>query len=477
MTALLGLTPLAVAEDAAGTDVVPPEALGEVETPKPFDEMTVDEKLTVLSASALELDETGRVASGALFKDVNILWTCLAAFLVFFMQAGFAAVEIGFTRAKNACNILMKNLLDFSVGSLVFWLLGFGLMFGVTNGLFGTTHFLFSDSGDDNWGWAFLIFQTVFCATAATIVSGAVAERIHFHAYLIYSAVISALVYPIFGSWAWGSLWEGSGWLENLGFHDFAGSTVVHSIGGWAGLAGAITLGPRIGKFRDGRINPIPGHNIPLAGLGVFILWLGWFGFNPGSTTAVGGGNFAYIAVTTNLAAAAGTVAALIASWMLFKKPDPTFALNGALAGLVAITAGCDVLPVPYAVLTGVLAGIAVVFSVLFFDRIRVDDPVGAVSVHGVCGALGTLAVGLFSSDGGLLTGGGLSLLAVQALGVVVAFAWAFGIALLLFLGIKFTVGLRVSPEQELAGMDITEHGMLAYPEVFVVESGPSAAS
>ena len=476
IVALLGLAPQAIAQEAAGTEAVPAESVGAPEAAKPFAEMSTEEKLAILTASALELDDDGNVSHGSLFKDVNILWTCLAAFLVFFMQAGFAGVEIGFCRAKNAGNLLMKNLLDFCVGSLVFWVVGVGLMFGVTNGLFGTTDFVFSDGGDDNWGWAFLIFQTVFCATSATIVSGAVAERIHFHAYLIYSAVISALVYPIFGSWAWGSLWQGSGWLENLGFHDFAGSTVVHSIGGWAGLAGAIALGPRIGKFRDGKVNAIPGHNIPLAGLGVFILWLGWFGFNPGSTTAVGGGNFAYIAVTTNMAAAAGAIAGLLVSWSLFKKPDPTFALNGALAGLVAITAGCDVIPVPYAVLTGALAGSVVVFSVLLIDRIGIDDPVGAVSVHGVCGSLGTLAVGLFSSDGGLFTGGGSSLLAVQALGVGVAFVWSFGLALLLFYGMKFTVGLRVPPEQELAGMDITEHGMLAYPEVFVVESGPSAS-
>lgn len=478
---LFAWMPFAAAEDAAvtetgGGELPGAESRAPAETPQPFAEMSTDEKLEILAAAALELGADGSVVHGSLFADVNILWTCLAAFLVFFMQAGFAAVEIGFTRAKNACNILMKNLLDFSVGSLLFWMVGFGLMFGATNGLFGTTHFFFHDAGEDNWGWAFLIFQTVFCATAATIVSGAVAERIHFHAYLIYSAVISALVYPIFGSWAWGGLWQGSGWLENLGFHDFAGSTVVHSIGGWAALAGAIVLGPRIGKFVDGRIHPIPGHNIPLAGLGVFILWLGWFGFNPGSTTAVGGGHFAYIAVTTNMAAAAGAIAALTTSWFLFRKPDPTFVMNGALAGLVAITAGCDVLPVPYAVLTGILAGVTVVFSALFLDRIRIDDPVGAVSVHGVCGALGTLAVGLFSNDGGLFQGGGAGLLAVQALGVAVAFGWAFGLAILLFYGIKFSVGLRVSPEQELAGMDITEHGMLAYPEVFVVESGPAAS-
>ncbi len=342
-------------------------------------------------------------AIARLAADVDTLWTCIAAFLVFFMQAGFAMVEVGFTRAKNACNIVMKNLMDFSIGSLSFWLVGFGLMFGVSyRGFFGTSDFLF-DAGDNNFNWAFLIFQTVFCATAATIVSGAMAERTRFSSYLIYTVGITVLVYPIFGSWAWGGLFHGAGWLENVherlgmggenGFLDFAGSTVVHSIGGWAALAGAMVLGARLGKYNGKRIFPIPGHNIPIAALGVFILWLGWFGFNPGSTTAVGNGDFAFIAVTTNLSAAAGAVGAMVTSWLLFGKPDTSFALNGALAGLVAITAGCDVIQPHFAALTGLLAGILVVVSCIAFDRLRVDDPVGAISVHGVCGAFGTLAV------------------------------------------------------------------------------------
>ncbi|MBN2473565.1 MAG: ammonium transporter [Pirellulales bacterium] len=430
--------------------------------------MSDAEKIEVLRESALELGDDGTVANGALFSDTNTLWTCLAAFLVFFMQAGFAMVETGFTRAKNACNIIMKNLMDFSIGSLSFWVVGFGLMFGATStGWFGTTNFLF-DAGDDNFNWAFLIFQTVFCATAATIVSGAMAERTKFSSYLIYTVAITVIVYPIFGSWAWGSLFDGEGWLEGAGFLDFAGSTVVHSIGGWAALAGAIVLGARIGKYKDKRVTPIPGHNIPLAALGVFILWLGWFGFNPGSTTAVGGGSFAFIAVTTNLSAAAGALGAMIASWVLFKKPDPSFTLNGALAGLVAITAGCDVIPVHFAALTGLLAGLIVVVACVLFDRIRIDDPVGAISVHGVCGAWGTLAVGLFAKEVGLLNGGGATQLGIQAMGVAAAFLWAFPVSFAIFYTIQATVGLRVSAEEEMDGLDVVEHGIYAYPPSFV---------
>ncbi len=430
--------------------------------------MSVEEKLDALKGSALELNDDGTVANGGLFNDTNTLWTCLAAFLVFFMQAGFAMVEAGFTRAKNACNIIMKNLMDFSIGSLSFWLIGFGLMFGASGtGWFGTTNFLF-DAGDNNFNWAFLIFQTVFCATAATIVSGAMAERTKFSSYLIYTVLITVIVYPIFGSWAWGGLLDGSGWLEGIGFLDFAGSTVVHSIGGWAALAGAIVLGPRIGKYDGNGITPIPGHSVPLAALGVFILWLGWFGFNPGSTTAVGGGSFAFIAVTTNLSAAAGAIAAMITSWVLFKKPDTSFTLNGALAGLVAITAGCDVIPVHFAALTGAIAGVIVVLSCVFFDRIRVDDPVGAISVHGVCGAWGTLAVGLFATDIGLLAGGGAAQLGIQAVGVVAAMLWAFPVSFGIFYAIHATVGLRASRQEEMEGLDLTEHGIYAYPPAFV---------
>jgi Amt family ammonium transporter len=397
--------------------------------------------------------------------NINIVWTCIAAFLVFFMQAGFAMVEAGFTRAKNAVNILMKNLMDFSVGSLAFFLIGFGLMFGKTNGLFGTT--LFDLSGVEpgtGWNWTFLIFQTVFAATAATIVSGAMAERTKFIAYLCYSAVISLVIYPIFGSWAWGSLLDGGGWLENLGFHDFAGSTVVHSVGGWLALAGAIVLGPRVGKYGpDGKPKAIMGHNLPLAALGVFILWFGWFGFNPGSTTT-GDSSIGYIAVTTNLAAAAGAVTALITSWSIIKKPDISMSLNGALAGLVAITCPCDGVSPFGAIIIGGVGGILVVLSVLFIDYVlKIDDPVGAVSVHGVNGLWGTLSFGLFAMDGGLFYGGGIKLFAVQLLGAATAFAWAFGLGLILFFLLKSSIGLRVSSEEELKGLDIGEHGMEAY--------------
>lgn len=399
--------------------------------------------------------------------NLNIVWTCIAAFLVFFMQAGFACVETGFTRAKNAVNIMMKNLMDFVAATLVFFLVGFGLMFGKSNGFFGTT--LFGMSGVEpgaSWDWTFLIFQTVFAGTAATIVSGAMAERTKFTGYLIYSAFISLIVYPIFGSWAWGNLLDTSNiaWLADKGFHDFAGSTVVHSIGGWLALAGAIILGPRIGKYRpDGKPNAIIGHNLPLAALGVFILWFGWFGFNPGSTTA-GSGMVGYIAVTTNLAAAAGAFAATAVAWGIFSKPDASMALNGVLAGLVAITAGCDAVSPLGAIIIGLCAGILVVLAVTFIDRVlKIDDPVGAVSVHGVCGAFGTLAVGLFSMSDGLFYTGSLKLLGTQALGAGTAFVWAFGLGMILFLLISKTIGLRVSREEELRGLDIGEHGMEAY--------------
>ena len=397
--------------------------------------------------------------------NINIVWTCVAAFLVFFMQAGFAMVEAGFTRAKNAVNILMKNLMDFSVGTIAFFLIGFGLMFGKSNGLFGTTLFGISgvEPGSD-WNWTFLIFQTVFAATAATIVSGAMAERTKFIGYLAYSFFITLFIYPIFGSWAWGGLLDGGGWLENLGFLDFAGSTVVHSIGGWLALAGAIMLGPRLGKYGpDGKPKAILGHNIPLAALGVFILWFGWFGFNAGSTTT-GNGSIGYIAVTTNLAAAAGAIVAMIVSWMIMKKPDASMALNGALAGLVSITAPCDAVSPVGAIIIGTIGGSLVVLSVMFIDNIlKIDDPVGAVSVHGVCGLWGTLSVGLFNMDSGLFYGGGLKQLGVQALGAGAAFLWAFGLGLALFYGIKKTIGLRVTTEEELKGLDIGEHGMEAY--------------
>ena len=393
----------------------------------------------------------------------DYVWTLIAAALVFFMQAGFAMVESGFTRAKNAINIMMKNLMDFSMGSIAFWAVGFGLMFGVSKtGWFGTSGFFLSDfsPGGDPWVLAFWMFQVVFAATAATIVSGAMAERTKFSGYLIYSVFISALIYPIFGSWAWGSLYNGGGWLENLGLIDFAGSTVVHSVGGWAALAGAIVLGPRIGKYtKDGKIKPILGHNMPLAALGVFILWLGWFGFNPGSTTAANK-DIAMIFVNTNLAAAAGALFAMGVSWIKFGKPEISMSLNGALAGLVAITSPCATVTPLSSIIIGAIAGIIVVLSVLFFDKIRVDDPVGAISVHGVCGAWGTLSAGIFNIGGTTA-----KIIGVQAIGIVACFVWTFGTAFILFKIIDMTVGLRVSPEEEASGLDHSEHAGNAYPD------------
>lgn len=422
--------------------------------------------MSLLCGFALAEDSVDvSAARDELQTNINIVWTCIAAFLVFFMQAGFAMVETGFTRAKNAVNILMKNMMDFSIGSIAFFFVGFGLMFGVTNGLFGTTNFaLFGTEPGADWNWTFLIFQTVFAATAATIVSGAMAERTKFVGYLVYSFFISLFIYPVFGSWAWGGLLDGGGWLEKLGFLDFAGSTVVHSVGGWLALAGAIVLGPRIGKYGlDGKPKAITGHNIPLAALGVFILWFGWFGFNPGSTTT-GEGSIGYIAVTTNLAAAAGACMAMFTAWVIFKKPDASMTLNGALAGLVAVTAPCDGVSPIGALIIGSVAGVLVVLSVLFIDHVlKVDDPVGAVSVHGVCGLWGTLSAGLFNMETGLFYGGGVKQLGVQALGAGTAFVWAFGIGLILFGTISKTIGLRVSAEEELKGLDIGEHGMEAY--------------
>jgi len=392
---------------------------------------------------------------------LDYVWTLVAAALVFFMQAGFACVEAGFTRAKNSINIMMKNLMDFAVGSIAFWAIGFGLMFGTTTtGWFGTDGFFLSDFtvGGDPWVLAFWMFQVVFAATAATIVSGAMAERTKFVSYLLYSAVISAFIYPLFGGWAWGSLFHGGGWLGKLGFIDFAGSTVVHSIGGWAALAGALVLGPRIGKYtKEGKVKAIPGHNIPLAAVGVFILWLGWFGFNPGSTTA-GNKSIAMIFVNTNLAAAAGCCMGMLTSWIIFKKPEIGMSLNGALAGLVAITAGCANVSPTSSIIIGAIAGVLVVLSVLFFDRIGIDDPVGAVSVHGINGAWGTLAAGLFNIEG--VTA---NLIGVQLLGIGTAFVWSFGTCYILFRILKATVGLRVSAEEEMEGLDVAEHGGHAY--------------
>lgn len=436
------------------------------------------DKLGLDSESALEDTPLGN--SGG--YPVNYVWTIVAAVLVFWMQAGFALVEAGFTRSKNTVNIFMKNLMDFCMGSVAFWLIGFGLMFGESNGFFGHTGFMLGGYEDDTWTYAFLMFQTVFAATAATIVSGAMAERTKFTGYLIYSVVISAFIYPVFGSWAWGGLFHGGGWLEAPeggwlasmglpGFIDFAGSTVVHSVGGWAALAGAIVLGPRIGRYDDqGRPLPIRGHSMALATLGVFILWMGWFGFNPGSTTgATGSGSdpwggagkaFALIAITTNLSACTGAMGAMFTTWFLTKKPDIGMTLNGALAGLVAITSPCANVAPGSAAIIGLVAGIIVVFSVQFFDKIKVDDPVGAISVHGTCGAWGTLSAAIFNKGGFTA-----AQLATQAIGIIAAFVWSFGTAMILFQIIKATIGLRVSQDEEIEGLDVNEHGNEAYPE------------
>ena len=410
--------------------------------------------------------------------NLNVVWTLIAGILVFTMQAGFALVETGFTRAKNAANIMMKNIMDFAAGSLGFYILGAALMFGASKaaGWFGWGGLGMPSlsGGEGIWDWTFFFFQTMFAATAATIVSGAVAERIEFKSYLIYSILVSAVVYPISGHWMWGSLaGEGSqGWIEALGFHDFAGSTVVHSVGGWIALAGAMVLGPRIGKYRhDGKANPIPGHSLVLGTLGVLLLWIGWFGFNPGSYTA-GIGSIGRVAMTTNLAACAGTIAALITAWVVMGKPDLTMALNGSLAGLVAITAPCDQVTCNAAVVIGLVAGILVVLSVFFFDKIHIDDPVGAVSVHCVNGVWGTLAVGLFAAPAslgygndmvGLFYGGGFKYLGVQLVGVGMTAVWAFGVGFVIFKALKMAGILRVSAKTELKGLDVTEHGQDAY--------------
>ncbi len=457
----------------------PEDASGEPETTNGGTEADEDTEAT----------EEEPTPTDVLRSEVDVLWTCLAAFLVFFMQPGFMLVEAGYTRGKNAVNIVMKNLADFSVGSLSFWLVGFGLMFGanpdgVLSGWVGVDGFYYH--GETAFDWAFLIFQTVFAATAATIVSGAMAERTKFASYLIFSAVITIVIYPVFGHWAWGGLVGNTGWLEGIAFLpvagggeddftgmiDFAGSTVVHSIGAWAALAGAIVVGPRRGKYQNGKPMAIPGQNIPMAALGTFILWLGWFGFNPGSTTAVGGGDIALIAVNTNLAAAAGALAALLTAWGIFGKPDPTFALNGVLAGLVGITAGCANAAPEGAVLIGAISGVLVVFGVIALERCGIDDPVGAVSVHGICGAWGTIAIGFLATDAGLLyrAENGVNQVIAQFVGVIAGFVWAFFTSLIVFLLLKFTIGLRVSEQEEREGLDVAEHGITAYPPSLIAE-------
>lgn len=389
------------------------------------------------------------------FSAVNTIWVLLGAALVFFMQAGFAMVETGFTRAKNAGNIIMKNLMDFAIGTPLFWLTGFGIMFGGAGAFFGGFDPLVRGdySGILPAGVplpAFLIFQTVFCATAATIVSGAMAERTKFISYCIYSAVISAVVYPISGHWIWGG-----GWLAQMGFHDFAGSTAVHMCGGVAALVGAKILGPRMGKYdKDGKPKAILGHSLTLGALGVFILWFCWFGFNCGSTTAAST-SLGDIAITTNLAAAASTLVTLLFTWARYGKPDVSMTLNGALAGLVAITAGCDVVTPYEAIIIGVIAGFVVVLAIEFIDKaVRVDDPVGAVGVHGCCGLVGTLLTGVFGEGCSFVT---------QLTGVVSVLVYAAVLAFLIFTVIRLTIGLRVSDQEQLDGLDMHEHSMTAY--------------
>ncbi|GAB2796733.1 ammonium transporter [Rhabdobacter roseus] len=397
--------------------------------------------------------------------SIDNMWVLIATCLVMFMQAGFALVEVGFTRSKNAANILMKNMMDFAVGSLAFWALGYSIMFGEDiAGFIGSINLFYGPETIDGIPEVTkLMFQTVFAATAATIVSGAMAERTRFGAYLIYSLVITLVIYPISGHWTWGG-----GWLSEMGFIDFAGSTVVHSVGGWAALVGAALLGPRIGKYVNGKPKAIPGHNLVLGALGVFILWLGWFGFNPGSQLAASGKDNAlaisHIFATTNLAAAAGALASMIISWMRYKRPSLSITLNGALGGLVGITAGCAAVSLGSAAIIGAISGVVLVFALEFVERtLKVDDPVGAVSVHGICGAVGTLLVGVFATEGGLLNGGGFAQLGVQAIGVFATMAWVLAASFLLFGAIKMTVGLRESQRVEEEGLDIYEHGETVY--------------
>lgn len=419
------------------------------------------------------------------YSPTDTIWVLLGAALVFFMQAGFALVESGFTRAKNAGNIIMKNLMDFSIGTPVYWIFGFGIMFGtsVLGGIIGTPDFFTQNDYSVLTGLptpVFLIFQTVFCATAATIVSGAMAERTKFSSYCIYSFIISAIVYPISGHWIWGG-----GWLAELGFHDFAGSTVVHMVGGVAALIGAAFLGPRLGKYgNDGKAKAIPGHNLTMGALGVFILWFGWFGFNGASTLAATGDDVLYsmgnIFVNTNIAAAMATLTTMIITWVKYKKPDVSMTLNGALAGLVAITAGCAVVNPFGAAIIGMLASVVMVFGIEFIDKkLKIDDPVGAVGVHGLNGAFGTIMVGLFSADSevglGLFYGGGFRLLGVQTLGVVSVIAWVAVTMTLVFFIAKKTVGIRVSKEDEIKGLDLTEHGLASAYADFMPTIPPHA--
>ena len=400
--------------------------------------------------------------AGAIKEDMGMLWMLLSGILVFFMQAGFTLVESGMTRSKNAVNIAMKNLLDIAVGSLTYWFVGYSLMYGdTTNGWFFWSGIMQGEGAD-------LFFQTMFAATAATIVSGAIAGRTKYSTYIIFSIVMTAIIYPIAGGWQW----QGSGWLTELGFIDFAGSSIVHAVGGFAALVAAYMVGPRIGKFVNGKVMPIPGHNQILATLGVFILWLGWFGFNGGSQLAWGGDDAvaaSTVVLITNLAAAAGALGALITTWIWYGKPHLAQSLNGALAGLVSITAGCGNMTAGGAVLAGLIGGVIVVFSIEFIEKkLKIDDAIGAASVHGIVGFWGTIVIGLWGVDGdvglGIFNGGGSAQLVAQLTGGLAYAVWAVVLSFIVFGILKKTVGLRVTEEEEVAGLDISEHGSIAYP-------------
>ncbi len=405
------------------------------------------------------------------FSAANTIWVLLGAALVFFMQAGFAMCEAGFTRAKNTGNILMKNLMDFCIGTPLYWIFGYGIMFGAGTAVFGWIDpFIMKDYSHILPPgvplWAYAIFQTVFCATSATIVSGAMAERTKFSAYCLYSAAISLFIYPVSGHWIWGG-----GWLSEMGFHDFAGSTAVHMVGGVCALIGAKILGPRTGKYGpDGKPRAILGHNLSIAALGVFILWFCWFGFNGASTVGMDSdeliGSASLVFFNTNLAAAMATLTTMIFTWLRYGKPDVSMTFNAALAGLVGITAGCDAVNPFGAALIGLVCGLVIVLAVEFFDKVvRIDDPVGAISVHGVCGSLGTILTGLFATGGttmkGVFYGGGFTFLGIQFLGVLATIAWTGAIITAVFLLIRKTVGLRAEAADEIMGMDRSEHGLL----------------
>jgi Amt family ammonium transporter len=482
----------------------------EVAAPMGTEPAKAEAPVAAASASAVEAKKEDPGAAPAQFTQglleqiggakvaLDTMWTLIAGMLVFFMNLGFATVESGLCRAKNTATILAKNFIVFAASSIAFLLVGWGLMFGDGNPFFGTQGLWFVGGADNspamgdaykgvyssiNWTgvplWTKFFFQLVFAGTAATIVSGAVAERIKFGAFYLFTFLMVALIYPVTGHWIWGG-----GWLAKLGMFDFAGSTVVHSVGGWAALAGILVLGPRIGKYsKDGKVLPLPGHSMTSATLGVFVLWFGWFGFNPGSTMAADAGAIGRIAVATNTAGAAAAISASVTAWLLLGKPDLSMMLNGALAGLVAITAPCAFVSIPSSLVIGLMAGVLVVLAVLFFDKIKIDDPVGATSVHLVCGVFGTLCVGLFAQDhftpnttgNGLLFGGGAGLLLKQLVGVVGVGAFVFLVSLVFWKIIDAIIGVRVSAEEEIEGLDIGEHGNVAYPDFVTVSARGSS--